>query len=151
MDTIALYSEQPSWGSPDSTTLWPDRDEPSPWLTGLDIRDFGGDPARAASSLGIDGISPYCEEVTEELTDEAHELGLRVVPWTVNTTADMEKMYEMGVDGIITDRPWLLRSFLESKGENIRPVRKIALPYHLEPDHLEAPEIETENGQDAAY
>ena len=62
--TIALYSEQPSWGTPDATTLWLDRDEPSPWLAGIDIHDFDGDPVRAAHSLGLDDVSPFFKEIT---------------------------------------------------------------------------------------
>ena len=149
--TIALYSEQPSWGVPEGTTLWLDRDEPSPWLGGIDIRDFDGDPVRAAHSLGIDDVSPYFKEITKELTDEAHRLGMRVVPWTVSFTDDFETMYEMGVDGIITDRPWVLREFLEGKGEKLPPVRDVDLPYHLEPDHFEAEDKKSESGRDAAY
>ena len=149
--TIALYSEQPSWGVPEGTTLWLDRDEPSPWLGGIDIRDFDGDPVRAAHSLGIDDVSPYFKEITKELTDEAHRLGMRVVPWTVSFTDDFETMYEMGVDGIITDRPWVLREFLEGKGEKLPPVRDVDLPYHLEPDHVEAEDKKSESGRDAAY
>ena len=149
--TIALYSEQPSWGVPEGITLWLDRDEPSPWLGGIDIRDFDGDPVRAAHSLGIDDVSPYFKEITKELTDEAHELGMRVVPWTVSFTDDFETMYEMGVDGIITDRPWVLREFLEGKGEKLPPVRDVDLPYHLEPDHIEAEDKKSESGRDAAY
>ena len=149
--TIALYSEQPSWGTPDATTLWLDRDEPSPWLGGVDIRDFDGDPVRAAHSLGIDDVSPYFKEITKELTDEAHEFGMKVVPWTVNFREDFETMYEMGVDGIITDRPWALREFLEAKGEKLPPLRKVDLPYHLEPDHFEAEDKKSEDGRDAAY
>jgi glycerophosphoryl diester phosphodiesterase len=30
---------------------------------------------------------------------------MKVIPWTVNTTEQMEKLLEMGVDGIITDYP----------------------------------------------
>jgi glycerophosphoryl diester phosphodiesterase len=149
--TIALYSEQPSWGTADATTLWLDRDEPSPWLAGIDIRDFGGDPVRAAHSLGIDDVSPYFKEITKELTDEAHGLGMKVVPWTVNFVDDFEAMYEMGVDGIITDRPWVLRGFLEEKGEELLPFREVDLPYHLEPDHLEAEDRRSEDGRDASY
>lgn len=149
--TIALYSEQPSWGTPDATTLWLDRDEPSPWLAGIDIKDFGADPVRAAHSLGIDDVSPYFKEITKALTDEAHEFGMKVVPWTVNSRADFEDMYEMGVDGIITDRPWLLREFLEEKGEMLPPLRKVDLPYHLEPDHYEAEDMKSVGGRDAAY
>ncbi len=149
--TIALYSEQPSWGVPEGTTLWLDRDEPSPWLGGADIRDFDGDPVRAAHSLGIDDVSPYFREITRELTDEAHEFGMRVVPWTVNSVDDIAAMYKMGVDGIITDKPWVLRKFLEEKGEKLPPTRKVDLPYHLEPDHLEVEDRKSESGRDAAY
>ncbi len=151
IETIALYSEEPSWGTPDATTLWLDRDEPSPWLAGVDIREFGGDPVRAAHSLGIDDVSPYFKEITKKLTDEAHELGMKVVPWTVNSREDMAALYEMGVDGIITDRAWVLREFLEEQGEELLPVRKIDLPYHLEPEHIHAEERASEKGRDAAY
>ena len=30
---------------------------------------------------------------------------MKVIPWTINETDDMEKMVQMGVDGIITDYP----------------------------------------------
>lgn len=36
---------------------------------------------------------------------EAHGLGLEVVVWTVNEEADMRRLIDMGVDGIITDYP----------------------------------------------
>lgn len=149
--TIALYSEQPSWGTPDATTLWLGRDEPSPWLGGADLRAFDWNPVRAAHSLGIDDVSPYYKELTRELTDEAHQLGMRVVPWTVNSKKDMAAMYEMGVDGIITDRPWVLKELLAEKGEAVPPVRDVGLPYHLEPDHFRNDRIRSENGRDAAY
>ena len=151
IETIALYSEQPSWGTSDATTLWLDRDGPSPWLAGLDIHDFGGDPILAAHSLGIDNVSPFFKEITKELTDEAHELGMKVVPWTVNSIEDMETLYDMGVDGMTTDRPWVMREFLESKGEKLPPSIEINMPYHLEPDHFEAEDRNSEGGRDAAY
>ena len=149
--TIALYSEQPSWGVPEGTTLWLGREEPSPWLGGADLKGFDWDPVRAAHSLGIDDVSPYFKELTKELTDEAHGFGMKVVPWTVNTKEDMAAMYEMGADGIITDRPWVLREFLEEKGEVLPPAWDADLPYHLEPDHFEAEHKLAENGRDAAY
>ena len=76
---------------------------------------------------------------------------MKVVPWTVSFRDDFETMYEMGVDGIITDRPWALREFLEGKGEKLLPARKVDLPYHLEPDHFETRDIKSESGRDAAY
>ena len=36
---------------------------------------------------------------------ESHALGLRVIVWTVNEPAVIAKMLELGVDGIISDRP----------------------------------------------
>ena len=151
IETIALYSEQPSWDGADSTTLWLDRDEASPWLAALNSHDFDGDPVKAAASLGIDDISPYYEEITEEQVAEAHALGMKVVPWTVNRAEDMKALYEMGVDGMITDKAWILRQVLEVQGEELLPAGPCGLPYHLEPDHIEAEEGKSEGGKDAAY
>jgi glycerophosphoryl diester phosphodiesterase len=47
--------------------------------------------------------------------EEAHALGLKVIPWTINESADMERFVDMGVDGIITDRPDRLREVLKKK------------------------------------
>ena len=47
---------------------------------------------------------------------EAHALGLPVIPWTVNTTADMERLMDLGVDGIISDYPTRLRSVMDGRG-----------------------------------
>lgn len=38
-----------------------------------------------------------------------HDNGIKVIVWTVNTTDDMEKMIAIGVDGIITDYPNLIK------------------------------------------
>lgn len=151
MKTVVLYSEQESWDGSDSTTLWLYKDEPSPWLGGLDIKDFDGNPVRAAASNGFDVVSPYFTELTKEKVEEAHRYGMKVIPWTLNSREDMEAMYEMGVDGMITDRPWILREFLESKGEQLPAPMETSLPYHLEPNHYEVEETKTEDGKDAAY
>ncbi len=52
--------------------------------------------------------SPRARDLTPELLAEAQGLGLKVIPWTINDVATMEELIEMGVDGIITDRPDLL-------------------------------------------
>lgn len=54
--------------------------------------------------------------MTDALVSEAQTLGLRVVVWTVNKRDDMARMIEVGVDGIISDRPDLLRQVAGEKG-----------------------------------
>lgn len=49
--------------------------------------------------------SPNFRLLTTEYITEAHNRGMKVIPWTVNTVEDMRNQLEMGVDGIITDYP----------------------------------------------
>ncbi len=63
--------------------------------------------ATAARTLG-----PRADLVTRDLVHAAHALGMRIVPWTVNDPRDMHALVELGVDGIVTDEPALLRGVL---------------------------------------
>jgi glycerophosphoryl diester phosphodiesterase len=47
---------------------------------------------------------------------EARQLGLKVVVWTVNEEPDMVRMFELGVDGIISDYPDRLRRIAAARG-----------------------------------
>lgn len=49
--------------------------------------------------------SPNFNLATPELIEKSHKKGMKFVPWTVNEKMDMERLIEMGVDGIITDYP----------------------------------------------
>lgn len=49
--------------------------------------------------------SPDFRVLTKELVDAAHAMGLRIVVWTVNEPADIARMIEWGLDGIISDYP----------------------------------------------
>jgi glycerophosphoryl diester phosphodiesterase len=49
-------------------------------------------------SSGLKVLSP-------RFVNTAHQRGLEVHPWTINETSDIQRFLEMGVDGIITDRP----------------------------------------------
>ncbi|MET0207608.1 MAG: glycerophosphodiester phosphodiesterase family protein, partial [Burkholderiaceae bacterium] len=60
--------------------------------------------------------SPTFGEVTPESVREAHALGLKVLPWTVNQRADMVRLVNWGVDGLITDYPDVLRNVLRESG-----------------------------------
>ena len=56
-----------------------------------------------------DIYSPYYKLVTPSLLQKAHELNMKVIPWTVNTLEEMQALKAMGVDGIITDYPNLFK------------------------------------------
>lgn len=49
--------------------------------------------------------SPYFLQVTESRLKLLHDKGIKLIPWTVNKVVDMQKMKELGCDGLITDYP----------------------------------------------
>lgn len=57
-------------------------------------------------------IVPYVTLVTRRLVEAAHAEGLAVNVWTVNEPEVMHRMAELGVDGVITDRPDVARAEL---------------------------------------
>ena len=151
ISTSALWQEQPSWGR-DSESLRRYEKKKSPWLGGLDIKDYQGNPVKAAHAIGADIISPYYTEISKQDVDEAHSLGMKVVPWTVNNEKDMNMLLDMGVDGIISDKPWLLKQVLEKHNIKLHtPTINVDSPYHTGTDHKDTAPTEAGNGNDAAY
>lgn len=120
--TAALY---------DDTTWVPG----SPWTNGVDPDDVNNDVLQAVADLGADIVSPgyavpydthagdadFHPTASSDYVARAHELGLKVVPWTVNDEATMEYFIDAGVDGLITDFPTLLRSVMEKRGMELPP------------------------------
>lgn len=151
ISTSALWQEQPSWGR-DSESLRRYEKKKSPWLGGLDIKDYQGNPVKAAHAIGADIISPYYTEISKQDVDEAHSLGMKVVPWTVNNEKDMNMLLDMGVDGIISDKPWLLKQVLEKRNIKLHtPTVNVDSPYHTGTDHKDTAPTEAGNSNDAAY
>ncbi len=94
---------------------------PSPWLGGLDPAHFDNSVVRLVKATGAGTWGPDYQDLNTQRIAEAHALGLRVVPWTVNATVDMERLLAFGVDGMTTDRPDVLRELLESRGLPVPP------------------------------
>ena len=91
------------------------RPEGSRWTAGFQFRDHGSVP-KMIKAAGGSAWSVYFGDLTPELAREAQALGLKVLVWTVNEPAAMERMLAFGVDGLITDRPDLARKVLEARG-----------------------------------
>ncbi len=85
------------------------------WTAGFKIAEHGSVPKMVKAAGGA-VWSPNGGAVTEALVKEAQGIGLKVVPWTINTPADMERLLGWGVDGIITDYPDRLRDVMQKRG-----------------------------------
>lgn len=94
------------------------------WWDGPVPADYGGSVARAVAAEGGPTWGPDHIDLTEEILAEAHALGLRVVPWTVNRPEDMRRLIRWGVDGLITDRPDIARGVLAEEGHPLPPSRR---------------------------
>ncbi|WP_068252430.1 glycerophosphodiester phosphodiesterase [Janibacter corallicola] len=59
--------------------------------------------------------------VTRRLLETAHRLGKHVHVWTIDDAAEMNRLFDLGVDGIVSDRIDTLRDVLAERGHPLRP------------------------------
>ncbi len=57
-----------------------------------------------------DIYSPHYTQVTQALVGKCHTKKMKLIPWTVNKTEEIEKLKKLGVDGIISDYPDLFNT-----------------------------------------
>ena len=101
----------------------------------LRAKSYGG-PAAKLVRLASTGVAcaqvPYglgrLPFVTESFIAQAHDLGLQVHAWTVNERAEMERLLDLGIDGIMTDDLITLREVLTARGLWPRPGRSVTVP-----------------------
>jgi glycerophosphoryl diester phosphodiesterase len=55
--------------------------------------------------------------VTPRFLGAAHSRDVRVDVWTINDAAEMRRLWDLGVDGVMTDRPGVLAGLLEERRE----------------------------------
>jgi len=100
----------------------------SRWTAGLDAAQFASTPQLVKAAAGTAGgpviWSPAYNDLTRPAIKEAQGLGLKVLPWTVNQRADMLRLMDWGVDGIITDYPDVLRDLMRERGLSLPPPGK---------------------------
>jgi glycerophosphoryl diester phosphodiesterase len=92
------------------------------WTAGYRIADHGSVPKMVKAAGGA-AWSPNGGALTEAQVKEAQALGLKVLPWTINAPADLDRFIGWGVDGLITDYPDRLREVLRQRNMPVpRPV-----------------------------
>lgn len=85
------------------------------WTAGLALAEHGSVP-RLVKAAGCAVWSPYFGDLGVSALAEARALGLQVVSWTVNEPAAIAHQLELGVDGLISDRPDRVRAALAARG-----------------------------------
>lgn len=82
---------------------------PGPWVSRLAVR--GVDCLQVPERSGSTAV------VTPPTVAAAHDAGIQLHVWTIDDPADMHRLLDWGVDGIMTDRADLLRDVLIHRGQ----------------------------------
>ena len=104
-------------------TMHVDASGASPWHAGLRANEHGSVP-RLVKAAGCETWSMFWRNLTPALAAEARSLGLKVLPWTVNDPAEMARLIDLDVDGLITDYPDRLRKVMAAKGLPLPPAHR---------------------------
>jgi glycerophosphoryl diester phosphodiesterase len=108
--TSCLSSQQP-WGD----NITPKSDKGLYWTGSVRTAEYADVPSMVKAA-GCDVWSPYFADITPALVKKSHELGLKVIPWTTNSEAEMTAVIDAGADGLITDYPDRARVVLKNRG-----------------------------------
>ncbi len=108
--TVYLSAQRPAFNAIDMKGMW---------TAGMLPAKFESLPAMVAAAGGA-VWSPHFEDLTPALLKDAKARGLKVIPWTVNQRDAIGRLIEMGVDGLITDRPDLGVAVLRERGRPIQ-------------------------------
>jgi len=111
METVYLSMQRP--GSIDNIAA--DNPQGSAWTAGFQFKDHGSVP-KMVKAAGGHTWSCFWRDLTADKVREAQSLGLKVLAWTINDPDAMRQFMDMGVDGIVTDRPDLLRAEMQKRG-----------------------------------
>ena len=72
-----------------------------------DVHDFEGQLKRLGYTPQI--YSPNHNLVDEDLVKQCHDKGMKIIPWTVNDVKQLKKLKKLGIDGVITDYPDVIK------------------------------------------
>jgi len=94
--------------------------------TGMGPRDIGR-LWLAAKGVPVGHFAAPCAQVPahaagrtlvdRRFLDAAHRRGLKIHVWTIDDPAEMNRLLDLGVDGLMTDRPAVLKEVLQARGQ----------------------------------
>ena len=91
-----------------------------PWATARLRFSSWGLPAGGFSKFGCAQL-PVAQSgirlIDTALVARAHAAGLQVHVWTIDDPSDMSRLLDLGVDGLMTDRPAVLKDILQARGQ----------------------------------
>jgi len=99
---------------PDLDNLMIKSTQDSPWTAGFQYKQYGS-VAKMIKAAGGTHWSSFWRELDAQKVREAQQLGIKVVAWTVNNKVAMNQMIDIGVDGLVTDRPDLAIEVLKQR------------------------------------
>lgn len=105
METVCVTVEGPDGSNLANRTM----------TDGLLLRNFRS-AAHMIKASGCAVWSPNFASIDAARVSAAQQLGLKVIPWTVNEVAEMDRLISWGVDGIVTDYPDRLREAMRRAG-----------------------------------
>ena len=73
-------------------------------------------PLEVARSLNADALHPFSMYVNADLVKKTHAAGMAINVWTVNSPRTIQRLASLGVDGIITDYPDVVKGVLQAHG-----------------------------------
>ena len=85
------------------------------WRWPAIIQDFKFHAGKT-SNYQVEAFGVASNFVNRKLVEEIHDFGKQIHVWTVDEPKEMEKLIDLGVDGIITNKPDILKQVLEGNG-----------------------------------
>ncbi len=77
---------------------------------------FGKPRSAAADAAQVPVSQGPLTVVNEKFVAKAHALGIKVHVWTIDEPVEMHRLLDLGVDGIMTDKPLILKDVFETRG-----------------------------------
>ena len=77
-------------------------------------------PVKVVLDARADIVSMHVSIVSRELIKQFHEAGLKVLAWTVNDRETILRHMELGIDGVVTDRPDIALNIVKHREEVLK-------------------------------